>query len=715
MFSGRLRVSADVKVSWSSNKRPPQRPPRPRRALRLGVTGHRPDGKRAMAHHAVKKTLRRVFAEVDALVSGVDDRAYDRSEKPDVVLISALAEGPDQWAVSVFDERPKDHGGRPVVRRLEYVLPFAPGDYAKTMQDPDAKTFMAERVAAAEIATILADWSPGPSPGPVDAFRRDRRFATVGDVIVRQADLLIAVWDGLPSHGVGGPADVVALALAQAVPVVWIEPDSGKVCLVRLPTSVESEESDETEESSRSDEGEEPGDAEAPAFQGPPPGDFIWQCQNFACDCTLDSLREALGPVLIPPSPRPKDLKAARGLRNRLFALFSVAQGRSPRTLSAYLDAEVVRSKTRHVLYQMLLPSFPWAGFPLRTDFVRTLILDPEKRKTFRAACQAEWYVRLRERLAPAWAAADSIGTHLGHIYRSYYVLVFILAGLAVFTGVSGAFAETLAPSSEVWFVAAELLMLIAALSLHRRGIVTQHHLRWLQARELSEQARAHWALGLMGLGGRRVLSGKVWTAWLFNAHAAEAGLPNVRLDRLNLAAVAREIDTVIVNDQIDYHRSNDKHLRRVHRRLEDFGRFSLNMGFGVSVLLILALIFEARIVDQLNAWGFDGYRVFDSLRLLLISAAAFLPAFAAAATGMRFQGDFQRFADRSRETAKALVGVQRQLRLIAGNLEQDQEADDRPLFESLRSVVTDLERVLLSDLDDWRFVYRARQDVEPA
>jgi hypothetical protein len=46
-----------------------------------------------------------------------------------------------------------------------------------------------------------------------------------GKVVVDRADVLIAVWDGEPSRGLGGTADVVAYAKQRDVPVEVIWPE----------------------------------------------------------------------------------------------------------------------------------------------------------------------------------------------------------------------------------------------------------------------------------------------------------------------------------------------------------------------------------------------------------------------------------------------------------------------------------------------------------
>jgi hypothetical protein len=42
-------------------------------------------------------------------------------------------------------------------------------------------------------------------------------------MLVEQADVLVAVWDGKPAAGRGGTPDVIADALTRGLPVLWID------------------------------------------------------------------------------------------------------------------------------------------------------------------------------------------------------------------------------------------------------------------------------------------------------------------------------------------------------------------------------------------------------------------------------------------------------------------------------------------------------------
>ncbi len=92
------------------------------------------------------------------------------------------------------------------------------------------------------------------------------------------------------------------------------------------------------------------------------------------------------------------------------------------------------------------------------------------------------------------------------------------------------------------------------------------------------------------------------------------------------------------------------------------------------------------------------------------------LPAIAAAVAGLRYQGDFLRFATRSRRTAHDLGAVEAELTKFIERMEDAKvcDKDKRQGFAELRDIILSLESVLIADLQDWRYVYAARPNPEP-
>jgi hypothetical protein len=149
---------------------------------RVGITGHRdlPD-----------PTCRLVSASI----------ATELQRFRPLHGISSLAEGADQ----IFAEQVLMAGGA-----LTAVIPSA--NYTRSFATSAGKVaYRTLRARAEEVIEL-----PFPSPS-------EDAYWAAGQRVVDLADVLLAVWDGTPSGGVGGTADVVAFAGERGVPktVLW--------------------------------------------------------------------------------------------------------------------------------------------------------------------------------------------------------------------------------------------------------------------------------------------------------------------------------------------------------------------------------------------------------------------------------------------------------------------------------------------------------------
>jgi hypothetical protein len=149
---------------------------------RIGITGHRdlPDA-----------TCKLVAAAIAIELRGLGS----------VHGFSSLAEGADQ----IFAEQVLKLGGA-----LTAVIPSA--DYGRSFETSAGKaTYRRLRAQATEAIELPFRSSSGEA------------YLAAGQRVVGLADQLLAVWDGTPSRGVGGTADVVAFAEERGVPttVLW--------------------------------------------------------------------------------------------------------------------------------------------------------------------------------------------------------------------------------------------------------------------------------------------------------------------------------------------------------------------------------------------------------------------------------------------------------------------------------------------------------------
>ena len=154
----------------------------------VSVTSHR------FLHH-----IEELIAPIDHVLDAIQARWPERG----LTIISSLAEGGDrlvtQRALAMFQARlvvplpmPED----------EYSL-----DFAQAGSDQEFRRLLGQ---ASEIVRF---------PSALD---RPAAYATAGDYMLTQSDVLIALWDGQPAHGAGGTATVVAAARRMAHPMVWI-------------------------------------------------------------------------------------------------------------------------------------------------------------------------------------------------------------------------------------------------------------------------------------------------------------------------------------------------------------------------------------------------------------------------------------------------------------------------------------------------------------
>ena len=164
--------------------------------MRVGVTGHIYVEDDAELTAAIRDGLARVLR----LAAGGPVSAV-------LVVVSALAEGADRLVTSevIADRR----------NRLEVALPLPPDEYAADFAgDASKRQFQALLDRASSVWTAPRGGS------------REQAYERAGRHVVDHADAVIALWDGEPSRGRGGTAEIVAYARAQRVPLFIINPRS---------------------------------------------------------------------------------------------------------------------------------------------------------------------------------------------------------------------------------------------------------------------------------------------------------------------------------------------------------------------------------------------------------------------------------------------------------------------------------------------------------
>ena len=185
-------------------------------AFRIGVTGaaRLDEAAKDRLRPQVAAVLDRVKAELEApaaekRAAAVYAPGADSRPQPELRLVSLLGAGADRL---VAEEALR------LGYRLDAPLPFAQAAYEATFLDSVAE-FRA-LLRAARPRTLILDGDTA------DDIVRWRSYGEVGRLVVRNCDLLIAIWDdNRPPKGPGGTADTVRFAVHTGVPVWWLHAD----------------------------------------------------------------------------------------------------------------------------------------------------------------------------------------------------------------------------------------------------------------------------------------------------------------------------------------------------------------------------------------------------------------------------------------------------------------------------------------------------------
>ncbi len=145
--------------------------------ITVAVTGHRD-----MVE--TEELRQEVNAFFDALLKEYDE----------VTLLSPMAEGADQFVANIFLEKQLSH------QHLNLIvpMPFSKERYIKDFDDFSSIAFERLSKKAKEVFCV---------PG-----LEENAYENVGRYMLKSSDILLALWDGINNHKIGGTSDVVAYA-----------------------------------------------------------------------------------------------------------------------------------------------------------------------------------------------------------------------------------------------------------------------------------------------------------------------------------------------------------------------------------------------------------------------------------------------------------------------------------------------------------------------
>lgn len=633
---------------------------RPQVAFRVGVSGPvsveatELRRVRAQALHALKGIYAAVLhcAETEAA-----RRVYE--PKPPVLrLVTPLADGADRLLAAEALKCDRFE--------LEVPLPFEQMAYEATFvqHSPEQHAASVEEfrllLAAAGARVLTLD---GDSLNDID---RPRSYEAVGRLVVRNSDLLVAIWDDQKvSRGRGGTMDTVLYALGLGVPVWWIHATKDL----------------------------------APKWL-----EDVLDLSRIGADPD-EAMRAYVAKAVLPPDPAKPKLE---GAWERIIAYLRRIARIETDPLLAFLNENGLPNRKywnlhpyfirylraqggrRHGRCTLLCTGSETAARPPSVPRGR----EP-KEEVSKPLGDKVWQILhllgepfRRNQLSQASSVAAGLSGVYQHRYRSSYTLVFACGALALISAVIGAVFD----ASEVVATFSELLMLGIILWLVSANQLLRWHERYISYRMLGELLRMSqhlhglgWSLPASRVSNIAHSARRNWVAWFFAASVRATALATGHFSVNKLAEMKRDIIENLIGGQLHFHDRRRTECNGAAHILGDLGR-----GF-FFLTLVFALI---RIVLLLTHSG-------DELVPWLSLFCALLPAASAAFFGIRSYEELGELAEESDQMHEALSRAQTRI----GRIDVEQ-----PLASQLLGAeLFDVTEIMLSEVAGWAQLFRTK------
>jgi hypothetical protein len=665
----------------------PDRPPKPRLTLRVGVTGKRliPAGKEKDIRASLDGILGRLSDFLTALHQ--KDSNFFSLDLPLLRVICGMAEGADQLAADIVSKRfasevngERDKpGSRTIETRLAAILPFEQSEFRKDFWDDPARRDGPKRTDV-EAQPIVANFDRLVHDSMIETIleiddeallrtgqkdHRSRAYANLGEVLLAHADILIALSDD-QWGGVGGTMDVIRDAQSLRLPTINISTITNEIHVLAppewddpfqrpltslaisaaspLPESLLDELRDLVSPSAALSH-RSPSDASAPAYHRSRP----------ALKRLDDFLRE---PIL--PMPKPRLFKA---LRDGLTA-WPRPPDRPPGIL--YLLLKVI----------LAFPRFFRAIWAAVRGFLSTRrVYEVETPENVLGRLKKRWQLPavVSPDFKPAgaiharrYAWADALAVRYADRTRSYYISIAACGALAVLIGLFAVWFtdDRWTPIKIVVLLAEGGLLYWAGKHFYEPAHHESWHERMVEYRVLAELLRHQRFVYALGTADRKeavhgAASPDSWVRWYAHATQRELGFPGIRLDAPYRKQTIEQFQSQEIDGQINY---NDG-LARTFFLLDDRLVWVIQWAWIITIAIAAVgaaalgalLWFKLRGSPSAEFW-------IHALKPTLTVLMAFIPAAIAAVHGVRFQMEFRSTAERAEATQTALKSIRDEL-----------------------------------------------------
>lgn len=650
----------------------------------LAVTGHREaNACFASGSGAVAATLGALFDRIDAcLASHAADPAISWRVAP-TRLLTLLTDGTDQMAAEMALDRGYDLVcPLPFGRRLNAVINCHVGDAAEARQmlagEPPATAATQARLSPMEaladratlfelaeqddmIAALLLRALDHPDEAaPRALFNAEcaARAAVAGRILIEQADLLIAVWDGASIVPPGGTGDTVAMALQCGTPVLWIDPASPDAwTIITTPEAIASKGEEEQALHRQRLEAIVRAAIAAPTSAGDAP--------SRAGHNSLETERW-------------------HSSSNRLWHAY--------RRVEALFGSDRWSRRFARIRQQYETPGSIASGSGAETiAAIRDL---PQVPEPFAGAVETKVMQRF------AWT--DGISAYLSDAYRSGMTINFILSALAISGGI--AYLPLVSPAGKWAFALFELALLLLIVGITIVGRRLRWHDRWFETRRAAEYLRhgpVMLALGVARPVGRWANGASDHWPEHYARHALRnVGLPEMAVTRDMLRSALTGLLGRHVERQRDYHAAKAVRLAAVHDNLDRFSqRLFVSAILVVAIYLLLVGISSVGLID--SHFAEHSAKLFTVLGVVL-------PTFGAAIAGIRYFGDFERFSAISGMAAEKLDAIHQRITVLAAG------KDEALTYARVADLARAVDETVVTEIESWQAVFAAKHITVP-
>jgi hypothetical protein len=315
---------------------------------------------------------------------------------------------------------------------------------------------------------------------------------------------------------------------------------------------------------------------------------------------------------------------------------------------------------------------------------------------------EAAFAAKIEREILRRFAWADGLSTFLSDAYRGGMVTNFLLSALAITVGVAYL---PLASVEAKWpFALGEFLLLTTILAITVTGQRRRWHGRWFETRRVAEYFRhapIMLVLGVARAAGRWPRGADTeWPEYYAREVLCEIGLPSIRIGQGYLRDALKNLLQDHVSRQRLYHQQKAVRLTRVHHRLDKLSEwlfilavFSVATYLTLIALSALGLVPEALVNKSSKSFTFLG---------------VVLPALGGAFAGIRYFGDFERFASISEITAEKLDAVEQRIAILLN-------APDGSLrYAQVAELVHAMDDIVVSEIENWQSVFGGKQIAVP-